>query len=227
MTQSIATSERNTWLSPRLSAVAGIAVPVIFLTTVALLTWFKYDYMVGLGWSLTEEHAADISYPSGLALGPFGWVQSANFLLAGLLALVLLAGLRSQFSGRWSGRLATILLSIFGVAGLLNAIPMSMPGDGPTVWDLLHAIGFFMTMVGGIFGILAAGLALRRNPAWRGWWLYSVLTTVGLLLAFFNFIGMPGYTSFYVVLVLLFGWFGVIGVRLYQLSSFTRTSLSG
>ncbi|HZI97498.1 MAG TPA: DUF998 domain-containing protein [Actinomycetales bacterium] len=212
------TTPRTRRVTPRSAAVAGIAVPLVFLPTVALLTWAEYDFMTARGWSPVADSDA-LPFPSALARGPYGWVQDVNFLLAGMLALVLLAGLRRCFRRRRWGYVATVALGMFGVAGLLNAVPTSLPGEEATLAGTLHFIGFLMTMLGGVVGTLAAGLALRGDPAWRGWWVYSVLTPVGMVASATGLLGTPSDSGFYVLLLLLFGWFGVMGARLYRVTS--------
>lgn len=80
-----------------------------------------------------------------------------------------------------------------------------------------HFIGFVMTVGGGLVGTLAAGLALRGDPAWRGWWVYASLTTPAILV---TLVWGPLSESLdsTIGLGLLFVWFGVVGLRLWQVS---------
>jgi hypothetical protein len=41
------------------------------------LTFAQYGFMRDLGWD--PLGASDVPWPSGLALGPLGWLQAANF----------------------------------------------------------------------------------------------------------------------------------------------------
>src|SRR5918999_206890 len=60
-------------------ALAGIIGPAVFALVVVVLTLVQYDFMVGLGWH--PVRGSDVPWPSGLALGPLGWLQVANFVL--------------------------------------------------------------------------------------------------------------------------------------------------
>jgi hypothetical protein len=71
---------------------AGLLMLPVFATTVAGLTRAEWQFLHGLGW--TVAHAHDVNYPSSLARGRLGKVQSLNFAVLGLLT--------SLFARRWS-----------------------------------------------------------------------------------------------------------------------------
>ncbi len=59
---------------------------------IVITTALEWHYMHDQwGWRLSEE--TDAAYPSGLATGPVGFLQIANFALTGLLVLVFGQGL--------------------------------------------------------------------------------------------------------------------------------------
>lgn len=217
MTDTDTGTSRTTLRPTQAAALAGIAVPLVFLPTLALLTWLEHDFMTSLGW--TVGGTSDVPYPSALARGPYGWIHVVNNVVAGLLALALVAGLHGQYQRRVSGRAATVLLAMFGIAGLLDAAPVDLPGEPASVAGTVHFIAFVMTVVGGVFGTLIAGLALRGNPDWRGWWLYSVLTGPAIVLVAAGLLGPPNTINFFVFAALLWGWFAVMGARLHRLAT--------
>ena len=75
-------------VSPRNAALAGTVGPIVFALIAVVLTFAQYDFMRGLGWE--PLGASDVPWPSGLALGPLGWLQVLNFAFFGL-TLVLFA----------------------------------------------------------------------------------------------------------------------------------------
>ncbi len=86
-------------LTVRRAALGGIIGPIMFGFIVVVLTILQYDFMVGLGWRPFAD--SDVPWPSGLALGPYGWLQVANFVLFGLLLIVFAIGLhRGVAAGR-------------------------------------------------------------------------------------------------------------------------------
>lgn len=206
------------FITRRTAAIAGIVLGPLWLGTVALITWAEYDFLRSLGWTLTQSH--DIPYPSATSRGDFGVVQIVNFALAGLLGGIFLVGFRREFRRTVAGRVATFGLGLFTVAGALNACPTDLPGEPATWHGTAHQIGFMVTMLSILIGFSASGLALRDNPDWRGWRLLG-FTPVLLLLIAFTGLGLPGDTSWYVFLVIAFGWFAAMGVRLLQVQRFS------
>jgi hypothetical protein len=126
---------------------------------------------------------------SSLALGPFGWTQTASFLVAGMLAVAFAAGL-VRLSGL-RRRVGAVLVGLWG-AGLVGAgafvtDPVSgyPPGTPPlppepstvgTLHDLFSVLAFFA--LGAACFVFAAG------AGWR-WAVYSVLSGAVFLGAFF------------------------------------------
>jgi hypothetical protein len=70
------------FISQKNRALAGMIGPATFALAIVVLTLVQYAFMVGLGWHPT--HSSDVPWPSGLALGPLGWLQVANFVIFGL-----------------------------------------------------------------------------------------------------------------------------------------------
>jgi hypothetical protein len=68
------------------SAQAGGGAPALFALGVVVITWAEWDYLRGLGFTLTDH--GDSAWPSGLAQGPVGWAQIVNYPGLGILLLV-------------------------------------------------------------------------------------------------------------------------------------------
>jgi hypothetical membrane protein len=142
----------------------------------------------------TAAHYNPLRHPvSSLALAPAGWLQVANFLIAGTLYLAFAAGLWRTRRTAVGTRVGVILIAAAGVgllgSGLFITDPVSgyppgtpdAPGDYTTTGALhdLCAIPIFL-------GIPAAQIAFgsmfvrRRN---YGWALYSIGSAVAMLVA--------------------------------------------
>ena len=63
--------------------------PVLFAIVLTALTFIKYDFLLSLGWHPINDPTFD--WPSGLALGRFGWIMTATFITSGLI-MTLFAG---------------------------------------------------------------------------------------------------------------------------------------
>lgn len=127
-----------------------------------------------------------------LALGPWGWIQTLNFLVTGLLLIGLGAGLRRALPPGRGTTWGPILLALHG-AGLLIAgtfwsdpalgFPPGTPdgANGPLSWHaVLHGVGFFVafTCLAAACVVLARRFLGSHEPGWAG---YSVGTAIGAL----------------------------------------------
>ena len=142
----------------------------------------------------TRAHYNPLRHPvSSLELGNHGWVQHANFAVAGLLTLLLAAGLRRGLGrGRPSTR-GPLLVGIWGLgliaAGIFTTDPVSgypagTPGQPPraTVHGALHD---GLSLVGFV-ALVAACVVFARwfaRLGQRGWAAYSVATAIVFVIA--------------------------------------------
>jgi hypothetical protein len=109
-----------------------------------------------------------------LALGPGGWVQVANFLLSGALAVLFAVGLWQALAGapRWIAVLVALHGAGLIVAGVFPADPaMGFPPGTPDGFQpasrtaALHGLGFaiaFSALTLACLGLAAAGVL--RGP---------------------------------------------------------------
>jgi hypothetical protein len=94
--------------------------PALFALIVVVLTVAQYGFMVDLGWD--PIGASDVPWPSGLALGPLGWLQVVNFILLGLALMVFAVGLHRGVAARVRGSvIGPVFLVAAGVALVLRA----------------------------------------------------------------------------------------------------------
>ena len=191
----------------------------VFTVTVLVLTWLKWDFLRGLGWTVLDPH--DVNYPSSLARGDFGLVQSLNFLVVlTLLCLLFTRALRTQFVRRASGTVATGALAVVVLSGALSAFPTDLPGEAASWHGALHGLGFVCLMVGNLIAFIASGLALRGAPDWAGFWVYSVINAPAAVVTLFLPLGQP---SFYAAVTLMLAWYAVLGAQLYRLAGKSKT----
>jgi hypothetical protein len=103
------------------ATLAGMIGPATFALVVVVLTLVQYDFMVGLGWH--PVRSSDVPWPSGLALGPLGWLQDANFLLFGLTLIAFAVGLhRGVARGGRGSSVGPALLVLAGEGSVRGAV---------------------------------------------------------------------------------------------------------
>ena len=129
-----------------------------------------------------------------LADGHLGWIQVANFLLAGLMVLAAAAGLRRAFAGPGGSRWVPRLVAGYGLglvgAGIFRAdpargFPVGTPdGPGAVSW---HGMLHLVTAMIGFGCLIAACVVLGRRLSAEGrraWAAYSLGTGVVFLAGF-------------------------------------------
>ena len=154
---------------------------------------------VTLAQALTREGYDLTRHPiSLLSLGGGGWVQVANFVVAGGLCLACAAGLKTSLRsgpGRsWGPRLIGLLGAGLVLAGVFvtsagAGFPPGAPAGAPQFgWnDALHTLGFVLAVVGAVAGGLVFA---RRFAGQRQWW--WVTGCVAAVVATVVLVGWPG-----------------------------------
>ena len=133
------------------------------------------------------------NFVSELGASNQGWMQDINFLFCGLCMICFAVGLRQVFRSGKGSIAGPVLLGLFGMSLIIAGIFPTDPGlgyypDGFTTVHTLHgiihaanAIPAFSTLT---FAIVVLALRFAKDPAWRGWDRYSVISAI-LVLGFF------------------------------------------
>ena len=130
---------------------------------------------------------------SVLSNGELGWIQTANFVVSGLLVIAGAYGVRRLLRGSPGGTWGALLLALYGV-GLIgsgvfpadpsNGFPPGAPEpDGMSRSGLLHLV----FGAGAFYALIAACFVFARRFAKvgrLGWAAFSAVTGVGFFLAF-------------------------------------------
>ena len=197
----------------RLAERAGMIGPAWFGFILITLTILKYDFLRSLGWD--PIHAPTFDWPSGLALGDYGWIMTLTFLLSGLMLTVFASGLRLSLPrSRWTFY-STFALSLAGIflAGLAFTTDPTIRSTPATWHGRLHDASFVMLGLTLTAAMLLLGFAFRQSAAWRGLSLFTWLT-VALTGPTFALKG----AAFYLFLLLILIWNEIVAIRLNSLN---------
>lgn len=163
-----------------------------------------------------------------LELGPLGWVQTVNFVLAGVLNLLYAIGLWRRLHPGRAGTWAPILIGLYGL-GLVavgvfqtdpaNGYPPGVPTPSHPSWHgAIHAL-----VAGLTFLALSAAIAvfvrffLARTE--RGWAVYCLASAVLMLVVFFGGIGNATLAARTLRLAALIGWMAASLIAIKLLSA--------
>lgn len=206
-------------MTVRVGAFAGIVGPVLFGAILVVLTAVQYDFMVEIGWQPLEDPAD--AWPSGLALGPYGWAQILNFVLSGLMMMLLAVGLhRGAMSGRGS-RAGPALLFVAGAAMALMGFETDpILREGPrTLHGWIHDLAFALFVLALLPSFFFLWRRFRGDVLWRGHARYTLATGVTSALLIF----LPS-VAYYLFIVVVLAWMEVTAIRLLRSSRTPGTS---
>ncbi|TXK43272.1 DUF998 domain-containing protein [Nonomuraea sp. C10] len=164
---------RRTTLLLSCGALAGVLFPVVSFAQAFTREGFDLP-----------QHAL-----SSLTLGDLGWLQIANFMVTGLLAVLFAAGIRRALHPGRAGTSGPALVLVYGVGMIGGGIfapdpalgwPVGAPEGLPghlSVNSLLHTV----FAAAAFLSLIAAGLVFARRFAGqgrRGRTVYSAATSV-------------------------------------------------
>src|SRR5215211_4102010 len=193
------------------AAVAGTIGPVLFATAIFALSVLEYDFMLGIGWRPVADPAG--AWPSGLALGPYGLLQDATFVVSGLLLALFSVGLSIGTTDGRSLPLGPALLFMAGIAMMLMAFetdpihrvrPRSLHG-------LVHDAAFVLFILAMLTALFSLWRGFRKHLRWRGHAHYTLATGMLAMLL----LPLPG-VAYYLFIVTLLLWIFVTGLRLWS-----------
>jgi hypothetical membrane protein len=187
--------------------VGGIISAPLFFTISIILALTRTGFDI-------QRHAI-----STLTLGDLGWIQSANFIITGILAILTSIGIRLFFKGDKSGTWGSILIGIYGLgmilAGLFQPDPgLGFPSVAPegapasmSIYAAIHTFAFFIAFI----CLIAACFVLARRFSKenrQGWRVYSIAT--GILAPVLIILGMSLGTWIGLIMavagMIAFGW---------------------
>jgi uncharacterized membrane protein YidH (DUF202 family) len=211
--QSFTRSERRKRTIVMAAALAGMLGPVLFVAVLLGLTDLQYDFMLRIGWRpLTDPSGA---WPSGLALGPYGPLQDANFVVSGLLLALFSLGLSMGTTDGPSSSLGPALLLVAGIAMALMGFesdPMQRVGPR-SLHGLVHDAAFVLFILAMLAALFSLWRKFRTDLRWRDHARFTLVTGMLAVLLFL----LPG-VAYYLFIFTLLAWIFVTAMRLWPSS---------
>lgn len=133
--------------------------------------------VVGLVQVLTRDGFDLSRHPlSLLALGDLGWIQIANFIVAGVLMLAFAVGARPSLGGGPGRTWAPVLFAFYGLGLVLGGaftadpalgFPAGTPDGYPTEWTFHGAVHAFAAPLA-FLALVAVTFVVARRLTWEG-----------------------------------------------------------
>jgi hypothetical protein len=161
----------------------GLIGPVMFVAVFLVLGAIRPGY---------EPLRHQVSY---LSLGDGGWIQTASFIITGVLVLAFAVGLRHVLAGGVGSVVTTVAVGVAGAGLLIAGVFPTMPAFGfppgtPNAFPKDIPPSAYVHVVGAVAffgGLIAAPLVMARRfrrTGERGWAAISILSA-GAVFVFF------------------------------------------
>ena len=196
--------------------LAGVVMAPLFFSVIIV------QMVIREGFDITKHPI------SALSLGDLGWIQSTNFIIAGILSLLLAIGLRRALVSKKASVWVPVLTGVFGVGIILAGLfatdpafgfPLGTPDAMPATMSfhaLLHSIGFFIAFTALIAScfVMARRYSEQKDTAWAR---FSI--AIGIITPILIILGMSALSDlaglcFFVGAVLVMGGLSVTAWRL-------------
>lgn len=161
-----------------------------------------------------------------LSLGDAGWIQVANFIVIGVLAIACAVGLRQALRSSSGHTWGPLLVAIYGLGMIVAGIfpPDPLPGFPPGAvlgipqqmsgHAVMHGAGFLIAFASliGACAVFGRRYVLISKPAWA---VYSIATAIMTPLIIIVGMAVPRATgiSFFIVGIVAFGWVGAASAQ--------------
>lgn len=147
--------------------------PVLFAGVLAALTLVKYEFLLSLGWHPIHDPTFD--WPSGLALGEFGWIMTLTFILTGSIMTPFARRLYLDLEPTPASKLGATLTAFAGL--FLAALAFTTDPtirDYPATWHgRLHDLSFVLLGLTLFPAMVVLGFAFRADDRWKNFAFYT------------------------------------------------------
>jgi hypothetical protein len=198
---------------PRRLLTCGVIAGPLFIVVVLLQAFLRDGF---------EFHRHPVSM---LALGEFGWIQIANFVVTGALFVACAFGMRRVLHPGRGGTWGPWLIGLFGAALIGGGVFLSDPAlgfppgtpEGPpaelSVPGILHGLAFAIGMASLIaaFFVFARRFAAVRDRAWSR---YSLASGAVFILLFVAGMASNDFRLLGIAIILGWMWASLTAARL-------------
>ncbi len=189
--KSLPDSQASATFSAASAQSERLAANLALVAIVGIVLYIVIDVIA----QLLPPHYNPISQAeSDLAVGPYGYLMTINFIIRGLLSLLLLIGLARSLSAQDRSLVGLILLGVWAVGALLLALfPTDIAGSGHvTLHGLIHLFVASIAFVCGAIGefLLSLRLSASADERWRSMRIpmltIAILALIALILLYFG-----------------------------------------
>jgi len=212
-------------LTTRLLIACGAIGPLLFILV------FLIEGATRPGYSAWHN------FVSSLSLSDQGWMQIANFLICGMLMLCFAVGLRQVLRSGKGAVWGPLLLGVFGLSLIIAGLfvtdsslgyPPGTSSSTQTLHGIIHGANAPLAFGSLTIAIFVLARRFARDPAWRGWTLYSLVTGILFVGSFIAclavaqldqsgvFPNSPAGLLERIAIIIGWGWIALVALRLLR-----------
>jgi hypothetical protein len=173
-----------------LGAGSGKLAPALLALVFAALSFAERGFLQHEGWS--PVHRTAVEWPSLLELGRYGWIETAAFIVSGVLGLAFAITLRLTLPTRLA-RNGASALGLMSVAVGCMAFHPDVPGRSlsETWHSALHNGIYPVIPISALIASICFALGLRHKPNWS----VEARSSAGFLVVALLALGLTNVTS--------------------------------
>src|SRR5260221_477703 len=173
---------------------------------IALLLWLSCGTIGSVLFTITyliegvthPDYSAWQQAISALSLGPGGWVQQINFVVFGVIVVFTAFAWRKFLKGGVGATWYPIVRGLEGLGLIMDGFFSQDPAPGypkgavltaPTLHAVIHQVFAFASITAIAVGLFILAWRFAREPRWRGWATYSVITGFLTIVLIATFVG--------------------------------------
>jgi hypothetical membrane protein len=194
------------------------------LTIAGIVLYLALDVVA----QLLPPHYSPVRQPeSDLAVGPYGYVMTINFVVRGCLSLVLMAGLMLGVAAKARSTVGIVLIGIWAVGAFLLALFPTDINSRLTVHGGIHLLVALVAFCAVALGALLVSLRIGADARWTSLRPYLLACSIATLVALLaELVGVRASEAFgigglieRIFLGLALLWMLLVAVRLVLLDS--------
>lgn len=150
------------------------------LTIAGIVLYLALDVLAQL---LPPHYSPVRQVESDLAVGPYGYLMTINFVLRGVLSLALVAGLMRGVAAQARSTVGIVLIGVWAVGAFLLALFPTDVNSRLTVHGGIHLLVALVAFCAVALGALLVSLRIGADPRWTSLRPYLLVCAVATLVA--------------------------------------------
>lgn len=192
----------------RLSAISGIAAPVVFAAVAGILGAIQTGY----------DPVTQLISELGETGGPYAGIMNAGFGLTGVLIILFSYCIFVLLGRSLAGATGSFVVVSAGIAFIAMATFSCDSGCTPvTSTGQIHLQLGIMALLAAVSASLLIGYSMWKQGTWKGYWQYSIVSGVLVLILVPLFVSVTGPDGLVqrVMIGIIFLWIEILAIKLY------------